>query len=91
MNAYAILEPLLVGVIIAASIGFALRRFAPRLLARLGAAIRRAGLPAWLGELCGKPVNNAGCSSGCSSCSSCGSIQNKQIVVLHRSKPEQTV
>lgn len=89
MNAYALLEPLLVGLIVSICAGAALRRMAPRLLTRLGAAIQRAGLPVWLGDLCGKPTATADCSSGCSSCSNCGPlpVSEKHVVVLHRSKP----
>jgi hypothetical protein len=92
MNTYALLEPLLVSLIVAACAGAALRRIAPRQLARLSAVCQRMGLPAWIGYLFGKTLTAAAdCSSGCSSCSNCGPSpkQNKQIVTLHRNKPVQ--
>jgi len=89
MNAYSLLEPVLVGLIVAASAGFALRRSLPRQFARLGTAVRQAGLPAWLSTLLGKVFPEASeCSSGCGSCSNCGpsSPPPTQVIVLHHHK-----
>ena len=91
MISYATLEPVLVGLIVAASCGFALRRFAPRLLRQLGEFARTAGLPGWLADLLGNPMSaDTDCSSGCGSCSNCGPAPKpaKQIVVLHHNKPK---
>ena len=85
MSTYALLEPVLVGLIVAASAGFALRRSLPRQFARLGAAIRQTGLPAWLGKIFPEASD---CASGCGSCGNCGpsSPPPTQVVVLHRNK-----
>ncbi|MDP5238397.1 hypothetical protein Q9Q94_02595 [Uliginosibacterium sp. 31-16] len=94
MSTYAFIEPVLVGLIIAASIGFALRRAAPRLFARLGNRLQATLLPAWFKTLGGKLLGDpASCSSGCGSCNSCGpsSAKDSQVVVLHRNKPVRPV
>lgn len=94
MSTYALIEPVLVGLIIAASIGFALRRAAPRLLARLGNGLQTTRLPGWLkmlgGKLLGDPTS---CSSGCGSCNGCGPspVKDRQVIVLHRDKPARPV
>ncbi|MBS1210718.1 MAG: hypothetical protein H6R19_3116 [Proteobacteria bacterium] len=92
MSTYALLEPVLVGLIVAASAGFALRRTLPRQFARLGSAVRQARLPDWLGALLGKLFPEASeCSSGCGSCSNCGtsSPPPTQVVVFHRHKHDK--
>jgi hypothetical protein len=90
MNAYAILEPIVVSMIIATCAGVTLRRIAPNLLATLGSNIRNLGLPDWLADLFGKTKEDrTGCSS-CNSCQQCSpsSVENKHLVLIHRNKPQ---
>ena len=71
MNLYALLEPLLVGLIVATSLAFALRRFTPR---------RFAGNQGQATPLA------SDCSAGCGACHRCAtpSLQNSHLVVFHR-------
>jgi hypothetical protein len=84
MTTYTLIEPLLVGLIIATSAFFSLRRVAPRLLGHLGGYARKAGLPESLVAWLMPPDKN--CESSCGQCCNCGAAPKSSPVTLHRRK-----
>lgn len=80
MNAYALLEALILGAALLASAWTVLGSLAPQLRARL---LRRLGRPP------AAPVAKAGCDSGCSSCGTgCGTPKTarEQPIRFHPSR-----
>lgn len=86
MTTYSLLEPLLVGLIVAASLLFSLRRLAPHLCKRLAGYARKAGVPARIASLFS--ATDKGCESGCGCCAGCdphtASHATLQPVTVHR-------
>jgi hypothetical protein len=84
MSTYSIVEPLIVGLVVAGSALFSLRQTMPKAAARVGELARRGGMPDRLASFFFGAPKAADC--GCGQCSGCGPAQSSQTITLHRSK-----
>jgi hypothetical protein len=80
---YAIIEPLIIGLIIGVSVVLAVRKVTPRLSDRFAHVLKQGGMPGFVSALF--ETGATACGSGCGSCSSCGTSSQNQPVILHRS------
>jgi len=102
MKAYAILQALIIALIVAWSLGYALRRLLPTASRRAQARVatwleestRSASIRRWAHALQPVQTQSGGCgSSGCSTCGACAPASNgaptyAQPLVFHpRAKP----
>lgn len=85
MTLYALLEPVLVGLIVLSCTLATLRHLMPRKLRRLASM---SGLPGRLGQFIAPPTR-ANCATGCGSCAGCATpaAQPQPIIVVPRHKP----
>jgi len=84
MSTYDIVEPLIVGLVVAGSALFSLRQTMPKAAARLGELARRGGIPERFAGFLFGAAKAADC--GCGQCSGCGPVQATQTVTVHRGK-----